>query len=196
MKINLSGAGRGIYCFGNRVVDSNRVEIRKKTTEEELKKLETEISQIEGNIETTQKEKKTLQNQIYILKNKIDKLGLQIQQSNVMIHDIGFQISDTQSSIEKTSLKIENSRQQLSNILRTIYEKDQLSLIEILLSEAQLSDFFDDLIQLETLNAKNQELLEEIKNLKSYLEEGKFVRITLLKNRINGKVFHEQSLSF
>jgi len=150
----------------------NLIEERK-ALEEELKKLEEEIGQIEGNIETTQKKKKTLQNQIYILKNKIDKLGLQIQQSNVMIRDIGLQISDTQNSIEKTSLKIENSRQQLASILRAIYEKDQLSFVEILLSEAQLSDFFDDLMQLETLNTKNQELLKEIKDLKSYLEDQK-----------------------
>jgi len=141
--------------------------------EEELKKLEEQIVKYETDITKTEQERKTLQNQIYILKTKIEKLNLQIQESNVMIEDVGLQIKDTESSIEKTSSKIEDSRQQLSIILRTIYENDQKSLIEILLSEEELSNFFDDLTSLEALNSKNEELLEDIKNLKSYLETQK-----------------------
>jgi len=141
----------------------------RKILEEELKKLEEQIAKYETDMTKTQQEKKTLQNQIYILKKKIEKLALQIQQSNVIIKDLGLQIKDTESSIEKTSFKIEDSQIQLANILRTIYEHDQRSLIEILLSEVELSDFFDDLMALETLNSKNQELLETIKNLKSSL---------------------------
>jgi membrane-bound lytic murein transglycosylase B len=138
-----------------------------------LKKYEEEIKNLEGVIGKTEQEKKTLQNQIYILKKKIEKLNLQIQESNVMIRDVSLQIKDTEASIEKTSLKIEESKNQLANILQLIYEEDQKSLLEILLSEKKLSDFFDKLMALETLNLKNQELLENIKNLKSYLEEQK-----------------------
>ena len=152
--------------------ESSPVEERE-ALEEELRKLEEKIAEYETDITRTQKEKKTLQNQIYILRKKIEKLNLQIQQSTAMIKDLKLQITDTEASINKTSLKIENSRLQLANILRAIYEEDQRSLIEILLSEKELSDFFDNLIRLEALNSKNQELLKEIKKLKSYLESQK-----------------------
>jgi len=145
----------------------------RKLLEEELKKLEKQLSKIEEDISKTEKEKRTLQNQIYLLKKKIEKLDLQIQESNIMIRDISLQISDTEASINKTSLKIENSRQMLSAILRKIYEEDQKSLIEILLSEETLSGFFDNLMALESLNLKSQEILGQIKNLKSYLENQK-----------------------
>ena len=145
----------------------------RKALEEELKKLEEQIAQYEGDISKTEKEKKTLQDQVSVLKKKVDKLGLQIQQSNVIIKDLGFQIKDTETSIGKTSSRIEDSRIQLANILQDIYEEDQRSLIEILLSEKELSDFFDNLMALEILNSKNQELLETIKNLKSSLESEK-----------------------
>jgi membrane-bound lytic murein transglycosylase B len=145
----------------------------RKVLEEELKKLEEQIAQYEGDISKTEKEKKTLQDQVSVLKKKVDKLGLQIQQSNVIIKDLGFQIKDTETSIGKTSSRIEDSRIQLANILQDIYEEDQRSLIEILLSEKELSDFFDNLMDLEVLNSKNQELLETIKNLKSSLESEK-----------------------
>jgi len=138
--------------------------------EEELKELEEQIAQYEKDISKTQQEKNTLQNQIYILKQKIEKLNLQIYQSNVIIEDLGLQIKDTQASIEETSLKIEESKEKLSSILRSIYEEDQRSLVEILLAEPDLSAFFDNLVALETLNKKNQELLNNIKDLKAYLE--------------------------
>jgi peptidoglycan hydrolase CwlO-like protein len=157
-----------IFCFAQ----LSPVEERK-LLEEELKNLEEQISQYEKDITKTQQEKKTLQNQISILKKKISKLDLQIQQSNVMIQDLSLQIKDTEASIGKTSLKIEDSKEKLSYILRAIYEEDQKSLIEVLLSESEISDFFDNLVALESLNTKNQELLENIKSLKSYLESQK-----------------------
>lgn len=148
-------------------------EEEKAQLEKELQELEEQISQCEKDITKTQQEKKTLQNQIYILKKKIEKLNLQIRQSNAMIKDVGLQIKDTEGSIEKTSNKIEKEKRELSKILRTIYEEDQKGLIEILLLENNLSDFFNNLIALENLNSKSEELLENIKGLKIDLEKQK-----------------------
>jgi len=126
--------------------------------------------EIEEDITKTEQERRTLQSKIYTLRKKIENLGYQIYQSNLVIKDIGLQVEDTEASIGETTLKIGDSRRQLINILRVIYETDQKSLIEILLSEKELSDFFDDLMALEALGAKNRELLENIENLKTYLE--------------------------
>ena len=143
------------------------------TLEEELKNLEEQILEYEKDITKTQQEKKTLQSQISLLKQKINKLNLQIQQSNIMIKDLGIQIKDTENSIEKTSLKITDSKNKLSGILRTIYEEDQKTAVEILLAGETLSDFFSNVAALESLNFRNQELLKEIKGLKNDLENQK-----------------------
>ena len=140
--------------------------------EEELKQLETQIAQYEKDIAATEQEKKTLENTIAVLKSKIKKLDLQISQSNIVIKDLGLQIQDTETSIEKTALKIEEGKGRLAAILQETYEEDQRPLIEILISEG-ISDFFDNLVALEALNIKNQELLTNIKALKSYLEDQK-----------------------
>ncbi len=141
--------------------------------EEELKKLETEISQYEADITKTQGEKNTLNNQISILKKQINKLNLQISQSNLMIKDLTLQVKDTESSIDQTSLKIIDSRSNLADILQSIREEDQKSIIEILVSEEKLSGFFDNLMNLEILNSETQKFLGEIKNLKTSLETQK-----------------------
>ena len=140
--------------------------------EEELKVLEKQFDRYEKEILETGREKKSLENKIYILRNQIEKLKLQIYQSNVMIRDLGLQITDTEYSIQKTSQNIEDSKEKISHILRTIYEEDQRSLIEVLVSEG-FSEFFDNLVALEVLNSKSQELLQNIKSLKSYLESQK-----------------------
>lgn len=138
-----------------------------------LNKYEEEIAKYESDISKTQKEKDTLSNKISILKNQIKKLDLQISQSNLMVRDLTLQLKDTEGSIEKNSLKIEEKKDNLVTILRSIYEEDQKSMIEILLSEDELSGFFDNLMSLESLNYRNKDLLKEIKNLKAYLEDQK-----------------------
>ena len=144
----------------------------RETLEEELKQLESDIAQYEQDIARTAEEKQTLENKIYILRNQINKLDLQIHQSNIVIQDLGVQVSDTEVSIRKTSLNIDEGKERLSVILQTIYEEDQRPLVEILLSEG-ISDFFDNLVSLESLNLKNKELLDNIKALKLYLEDQK-----------------------
>lgn len=138
--------------------------------QKEYDELMEKIRQYEMDITKTEAEKQSLQYQINTLRNKINQLDLQIRRSNVVIQDLGLQIQDTETSIHKTSLKIEDLRDKLSVILQEIYEKDQTSSIEILFSSATLSDFFDNLMALETLNLKSQEFLEEIKSLKQILE--------------------------
>ena len=142
----------------------------RESLEEELRQLEEQIAKHEEDIEKTGAEKKTLQNEIYILRSKIEQLDLQIYQSNVMVKDLTYQISDTEESIGQTALKIGDVGYQLSSILQQIYQEDQKSLIEVLLSEDELSGFFDNLVALEALNAKSKDFLQEIKNLKGYLE--------------------------
>lgn len=133
---------------------------------------EEQSEKIAQDLTKTEKEKKTLQSQISTLKKKITNLEYQIYQGSAMVKDLTLQINDTQLSIDRTSLKIEESQDQLFNILRTIYEEDQKSVIEILL-EGSLSDFFDNLVYLEGLNSKVGEILENTKDLKSYLEDQK-----------------------
>lgn len=145
-------------------------EEEREALEKELKELEEQIAQYEKDITRTQQEKKTLQNQIYILRQKIGQLDLQIQSSTVMIRDVGFQVEDTEHSIGVTSGNIEDSHQKLANILRLIYEEDQRSLLEALILEDELSDFFENLAGLEALSIESAQLLQNIKKLKSQLE--------------------------
>ncbi|MGB2762068.1 MAG: hypothetical protein WBC21_00830 [Minisyncoccales bacterium] len=158
-------------------IEKKESELSKEDYESFLKKCEAyfveKSEEIEKDISKTGAEKKTLENKIYTLRNKIQNLDYKINQSNLIIKDLGLQITDTESSIDETCLGIEDLKENLAEFLRLIYEEDQKSLIEIFLSENELSDFFDNLVALEILNSENQEILENIKSLKTYLENQK-----------------------
>jgi len=135
-----------------------------------LKDYEKQILEYEGNINKSQLEQKTLNNKIYLLKQQISKIELEVKKSTLIIKDLEVQIGDTKSSIQNTSDKIGDSRVKLAEILRTIHEEDQKTTLEILLSGNEISDFFDNLVALESLLVKNRDILENIKALKAELE--------------------------
>jgi len=132
-----------------------------------------ESAKISEDINKTTAEKDNLNNKISSLNKKINNLSYQISQSNIIIKDLGYQIEDTSESIVSTEEKIVHQKEKLAAILRTIYAEDQKPISEILLTENSLSGFFDNLVALELLGNKNQELLANIKSLKVNLEDQK-----------------------
>lgn len=134
---------------------------------------EAKSAQIEKELNRTEQEKTTLQNKIYLIQEKIKNLNYRIYQNNLVIEDLKAQIGDTEYSIEKTIQKVEGSEEKLAQILREIYEQDQKSNVEILLSEQKLSGFFSNLAALETLENRNREILKSLRQLKSQLKDQK-----------------------
>ena len=121
----------------------------------------------------TEQEKNTLKNKITILANKIKSLDYQIYQGNIMVKDLTAQIEDTRVSIDKLNIDINGKKESLANLLQLRYEEDEKSTIEIFLAGDSLGDFFDNLMALESLNFKTQDLLKNIKSLKNNLGEQK-----------------------
>ena len=138
-----------------------------------LDQYEKLLTQYDSDINKTAGQKKTLQNQISLLKQKASSLAVQIKKSGAVISDLSLQISDTDKSVQDTESKIEQSQGNLGEILRSINDEDQRPLIELLLSEAKLSSFFDDVVYLENLNDQSDIILANVKDLKSSLEDQK-----------------------
>ena len=131
---------------------------------------ETKRQAVESDITKTTAEKNTLKNQIATLAKKISDLDYQIYQSNLSIKSLGFQIKDTQQSIVQTESDIESQKTKIGLILRAVAGEDNKSLVEVLIASKTISDFFDNLVYLETLSVKNQDLLDQFKNLDASLK--------------------------
>jgi peptidoglycan hydrolase CwlO-like protein len=145
-------------------------EKEKALLEAELKRLEQEIFEANRGITATEAEKQTLQYQINKLQGEINSLTAQINRNRVVIQSLGLKIADTQGSIIKTTEKIAKSQEELAEMLRTLNMEGRISILEILMTEDNLSAVFGSLNSLERLSGETKSVLDEVKNLRRSLQ--------------------------
>ena len=137
--------------------------------EKELAELERQIEEQRGQVETYQKQGKTLKNEISSLDSRIKKLNLQIQATEITIEKVGQNIVVTQKDINKTENRIDVHKDALRGALQQIYEQDRQGLMQILLANEQISDFFGDINEIARVQDNLRIALEEVVNLRQEL---------------------------
>ncbi len=147
-------------------VGQNQCQLILKKCEEYYQK---KSSQYQTQISAIKKKERNLNYEIKLINNKVKSLNYQIYKNNLIIKDLSIQIKDTEKSIGETEKKIDEIKNKLGTILELRREEDKRSFIELFLSDNNLSDFFDDIIALEALNRKTQDLLSQIKKLEESL---------------------------
>lgn len=141
--------------------------------ESQLKELETQIAEYESTLTQYKKQGKTLKSEIDRLNASIGKLNLQIKAVNLSISQLDKGIKETQSEIKVTEDDISLHKEAITRLLRTIYENETETMVEILLGNPQLSDFFG--------NINDIFLVED--NLRDELKEVVELRLDLLDKR-------------
>jgi len=146
---------------------------KKEELEEKLKEIEKEISQLEQEKSKITSQKKTLQNEINLLNKKIETLKLEIEKTNLLIADLNLQILQTKSSLSLQEREIEKTKEKIKKIIMEIYKEEKKNGIEVLLVGETISDYFNNLFNLNLLSQKTQKTLYELKDLKESLEKTK-----------------------
>ena len=141
-------------------------EERKARIEAELFQLEMQMIRSEQLLQSKQLERQSLERDIDILDAQIDKAQLGIQARAVAIDQLGDQIGDKEVVIEVLTERLAKQRSSIGELIRKTEEVDDYSLIEVLLSNKNLSEFFTDFESFRSINdSLNDSLvvLEEIK---------------------------------
>lgn len=145
----------------------------RKALESQLQDLEKQINDYENQVLTYQKQGSNLKGQISTLNSKISKLNLQIKAVNLTLGQLDKKIDETEGQIGDTQEKITTRKAAISELIRSIYQTEQASLIEIFLQRPKLSDFFGDLNNIATLQGSLRLALSEVENLHEQLTEQK-----------------------
>jgi len=130
--------------------------------EEQLAQLENQIDQYETQIEQYKKQGSSLQGEIKKMESQIAKLNLQIKAINLSLAKLDDEISSTQTQITQTESDISINRENLSQLLQTLYENDHKNLAQILLANPKLSDFFGDMNNLLAVQENVKILISQI----------------------------------
>jgi len=138
--------------------------------ESQLQQLETQIDQYQGQITSYQSQGKTLNGQIAQLNAKIASLNLQIQATNLTIQQLNAQISETQSQIGVTQADLVNKKAAMGQLMETLYQNDQVSLIEVFLKNPRLSDFWDETQSITLLQNDLRTTVQQVTDLQNQLQ--------------------------
>jgi membrane-bound lytic murein transglycosylase B len=119
--------------------------------EAQLAQVQAQEAQAQSDLTAARSKSSSLQNDINVLTAKIKAEQLDIQAKNLLIKTLGDNISSTQIQINNLDSQITMTKDDISGILRQIQQSDSTNTFEILLSDKTLSQFFDDVIKLESL---------------------------------------------
>lgn len=169
LQLTITGAMVAFFVFGyamapiqNGARAAQNAGDERKVLESQLEELEKEIAVHEIKIDEYKKQGSSLKSEIKKLEAKIAKLSLQIKAINLNLKKLDVEISFTQTQINVLESDIGVNKKNLSLILQTVYENDDSNMMEVLLKNPQLSDFFGDLNNLLSVQDNLRIVLEKI----------------------------------
>lgn len=139
----------------------------------ELAQTEADIAKWQSILNNTKANTKSLQQEAAILNAKIKQAQAVIKQRNINIAQLGNQIKDKQKKILTLEQKIEKGHESLAQLIRRTNEIDEFSLPEIVLGNEDISEFFSDVDDFQSIKRSMAELFEEIRETKNITEKEK-----------------------
>lgn len=137
----------------------------------QIQEIQRQIEEIQKQIDETGSKARTLSGEIGKLNARISQIQLEIKSLSISIDQTNYEIGDTQSKIKDSEDKLELYKKALSSSIRLLYQIDQENLTTVLMKNNRLSDFFDNLRNIESIQNDVKVAIDEIKKTKLDLEE-------------------------
>ena len=185
--------------------DTSQKQAEKAALEQQLQVIQNEIDQYEQQLAGISSQKNTLNNKIKQLKTQQAKIKLQIEQANLAIKNIEQQLDQTGKNIESQSQRLERLKQEVAHIILTIDQKDQTSLVEVLVSDGGWSGFYDHLNDYQKISQSLRQVLSDVRATITGLHEQEkqladqqnqqenFIQIQGIQNQQLGQTLGEQT---
>ena len=146
-------------------------------TDQELQTIsaqcDADLADLNAKANTTKQYSSELQKGIADLNYNISKIQLQIKAKNASIKQLGDNIVVKTKYIGQLSDRMDDIKKTISKILRDTYAMDDTSIINVLLSNDNLSNFFIDTDNYATINERLQNLTDELNGVKKTSETEK-----------------------
>ena len=163
-------------------------QIKKKSKKiESLKTKEKEYKDMVRNLQTKQQ---NLKNEVEIFDARIAQFETKINTTETQIEQTNLEINNILIQIQARESEIESQKRTLKSLIREINYHDQKSMLEILLKNEELSDFFNQSEYVNSISEKIKNTLYKLKETKHELEgkkkelENKKVSLENLKKRL------------
>lgn len=139
----------------------------------EYDQLQQEIAQWQKVLDETKAKKNTLTGDVTALNAQIAKAQKEIQQRSITITTLGSEITQKTAAISTLEQRLAAGRESLAKLMRQKNEAEQQPLAILALSSDDLSGFFSDVQDIDTINGQLQSLFAELRGVKKQTEEEK-----------------------
>ena len=123
----------------------------------ELEKTENEIKSLNNQLSGLKSEGVSIDRDKKILENQAQQAKLKIKQHELSIATLGKSIKSKENAISGLEQRINQNRIGLKEVIKSAYEVDNISPVEIFLSNQNISDFMRDLDAYGFVNTKIRE---------------------------------------
>ncbi len=158
-----------VSIFAESEIDRLRSEIDNRGSR--LAEIEAEIAKFESDLHTVGAEKKTLQSAINRLELERKKVGAEISKTENQIVSTDLEINKLILEISSTEREVSNIEEAISSIIRSEHKSGNESLLELLLQNSNLSEFWDSLEAHSTVRDTMSEKVSSLKSFKNLLEQ-------------------------
>ena len=156
------------FTLKSATVDELKKGIDERTRQ--IKELEKEIAAYQDALESQQGVSQSLNGEIKKLETQIKKLNADIRLTQTEIQKTELVIEDLSGEIRSKEQNITADSAALGELIRAIHESDENSLLEIMLTEGSISDFFDNVGTFETVSDGIKEKIISLQEHKKMLE--------------------------
>jgi peptidoglycan hydrolase CwlO-like protein len=140
--------------------------------ESELAELETKIAEYEKTVQGYKQQGSTLTEEISRLNAQINKMALQVKSITLNLSKLSGEISVTTNKIGETESEIDQKKTRIAAALRDIERNENQNLVEILLTNPSLSDFFGNINNIMIVQESLSADLKELQGLREdYLDQ-------------------------
>jgi murein DD-endopeptidase MepM/ murein hydrolase activator NlpD len=136
-----------------------------------LAEIDAEIKKFEAELKVVGSEKKTLQSAINQLSLERKKVQAEISRTENLISSTDLEINKLILEISRTEEDITENESAIAQIIRTEYQSNNETMIELLLKNDRLSDFWSTLEAQESIRNRMTEKVINLGELKRLLEE-------------------------
>ncbi len=154
---------------------------RRARIEAQLQIVERQILQQRVLVEDKQQERQSLERDINIINAEIRRAELGVEARSLAIASLTSQIGDKAAVIEILNDRLMKQKQSLAKIMRETRVADDISLVEILLTNKNFSEFFSEI---DSFHSVKQSLNDSLYALQEIRSDTEFEKLTLEEKQL------------
>ncbi len=171
---------RGLCIFAGFILVFMPLGVKAETDAERKARLESELQQVERQILTQQRlvedkkiERQSLERDLTLIEGEINKAQLGIQARSIAITQLSDQIGEKEVVLQILAERLNRQEQSLADLVRKSAAMDDMSLVELMLSKKNFSEFFNDFAQYQSIKESLSESMTVLNGIQRDTDEQK-----------------------